>query len=128
MAITHPVAIRNQLADLVVDAIDGGTTNPTGKLVLKDGATVLAELNMFNPAFGAASGGTATANAITDDTSANASGTADNFEIQNRDGTVILTGNNITTTGGGGDLELNALFVAIGVNVSVTSLTYSAPA
>ena len=34
MAITHAPAIRNGLANLVVDAIDAGTASPTGDIQL----------------------------------------------------------------------------------------------
>lgn len=128
--------------DAIVDSIDTGTTNPQGKLVVYDGTppanvdaalsgnTVLAELDMSNPAFGAASddtpGAIATANSISDDTSANATGTASFFRILDRDDTPRVQGT-ITATAGGGDIEFNSTSISAGALVRITSLTITVP-
>lgn len=128
--------------DAVVDLVDAGSTNPEGRLLIYagsvpadadaalGGATLLATLNMSNPAFGnaadAAPGATATAAAISDDTSADATGTATFFRIQDRDGTAVIQGS-CGATGSGEDLELSTVSVEAGVIVSVTSLTYTQP-
>jgi len=125
MAVTHPTAVRSGIADFVVDQIDEGT--PPGTLVFQTSGDVeVATCTFGNPAFGAASSGTATANAITDDTSATG-GTIAKARLKNQAGTdkIICS---VTATGGGGDIELNSVSVSAGQTVSVTSLTYSAPA
>jgi len=81
-------AAKNAACDAIVDLVDAGSTNPEGKLVIKDGATTLVECEMSNPAFGAASSGTATAGAISDGTAV-ADGTADNYSVVDRDETEI---------------------------------------
>lgn len=126
MALTHTTTIRNQLADLVVDAIDGGTTDTTGDLVIM--ATADAEVATLSwtatPAFGAASSGTATMNAINDDTNATG-GTAIAFKFQNRDNTEIFRGSVGTS---GSDLNLSSTTIGASDTVSITSFTYSASA
>jgi len=67
MTINHSTAVRNAIADLVVDKLDEGTTNSTGRLKIytTGKTTLLATLDLSDPAFGIASSGTATANTIT---------------------------------------------------------------
>ena len=126
MALTHTTAVRNGLADYTVDAIDGGTIDTTGDLVIMTSGDVeVATLSWSaTPAFGAASSGTATMNAINDDTSATG-GTAALFKFQNRDNTEIFRG---TVGTSGADLNLSSLSVGAGDTVSITSFTYSASA
>jgi precorrin isomerase len=125
LAVTHPTAIRTALADYVVDQLDLNT--PPGKLVMQTGAAAtVSTLTFANPAFGAASAGTATANAIVADTNA-VGGTIAKAELRQGGGTVIVLCS-VTTTGGGGDIQLNSVVISAGQQVSLTSLTYSAPA
>ena len=125
MAVTHPVAIRTLLADTVVDQIDLNT--PPGKIVMQtSGGTTVATLTFSNPAFGAASSGVATASAITSDTSA-VGGTVAKAEFRQGGGTAIVLCS-VTATGGGGDITLSSVVVSAGQTVSITSLTYTAPA
>lgn len=126
MSVTHPVAIRNLLADLIVDLIDAAGTSGAGLLEFQTSGNVpVAILEFSDPAFGSASSGTATANAIASDTNA-IGGTIAKAVIQDGDGDTIFTCS-VTATGGGGDIELNSLVVSAAQTVSVSSLTYSAP-
>ena len=125
MAVTHPVATRNQIADLVVDQLDLNT--PPGKIVMQtSGGTAVATLTFANPAFGASASGTATANAIVADTNA-VGGTIAKAELRQGNATAIVLCS-VTATGGGGDIQLNSVVISAGQQVSLTSLTYSAPA
>jgi hypothetical protein len=90
VAITHATAIRNTIADAVVDAIDGGTGNGTLEFQTS-GDVEVATLTFSATAFGSASSGTATAAAITADSSA-AGGEIAKFVIKDGDGTQILAG------------------------------------
>jgi hypothetical protein len=125
----------SEAADAVVDRIDNGSG--PGTLVIfgsacpddadtADSGTTLAVLTFSDPAFGAASGGTATANAITADPSANASGTAMCFRAKDSDGNVVFQGA-ISTAGNGGELILSSTSVTAGQSVAITSLTYNQP-
>lgn len=126
MAVTHPVAFRNTVADLV-----DSTLSTTAKLVFRlagtaaSPGTAVATLSFGNPAFGAASSGTITANSITSDTNAtgNASAVA-TATLETGGGTVVVhcavaaSGSDINMTGG--------LTVGAGDTVSCSSLTYTA--
>jgi hypothetical protein len=125
VAVTHPTALRTALADWVVDQLDEGT--PPGTLVFQTSGDVeVATLTFGNPAFGAAVAGVATANAITAGASATG-GTIAKARLKNAAGTdkIICS---VTATGGGGDITLNSVVTSAGQQVSVTSLTYTAPA
>lgn len=125
MAVTHVTTIRNALADLVVDAIDAGSG--AGYLRFDtSGDSEVATCAFSDPAFGAASSGTATANAISSDTSATG-GTVAKGKFYDSNNTLILTCS-VTATGGGGDIEITSVAVGATDTVSVSSLTYSAPA
>lgn len=128
MAVTHNVAVRNGLANYVVDLIDTGTGSPNlGTLKFQTSASPAVEvatLTFANPAFGAASTGTATANAITSDTSATG-GTIAQWTVYDSDGTALFSGAASTS---GSDINLSSLSVGVGDTVSMSSLTYTAPA
>ena len=85
--------------------------------------TLLAELRWNATAFGAASNGVATANAITSDTSADATGTATWFRALKSDGTTVVFDGSVGTSGC--DLNLNSASISAGAAVSVTSFTYT---
>lgn len=130
MALTHVSTLRNQLADLVVDAIDVGSTDANGDLQIATSSafsTILATLQFANPAFGAASGGVATANAIAADTNAANSGSAANFRIRDRNNAEVLRGT-VSVPGGGGDIQLSSTGIVAGDTVSLSAMTYTAPA
>lgn len=128
MAVTHSTTMRNTLADAVDTAI-GASGNLCFRLTgtVSAPGTIVATLPLSATAFGAASGGTITANAITSDTNAtgNASAVAA-ATLQTSAGTVVVhcavaaSGSDINMTGG--------LTVGAGDTVSCSSLTYSAPA
>lgn len=82
---------------------------------------LLATLTLGNPAFGNAdASGVATANAITGDTSADATGTAAFFRLLTSGGASRFQGLVGTS---GCDLNLNSISIQIGAAVDVTSLT-----
>lgn len=123
MAVTHGAAIRNVVANAVVDAVDGGVGAGKFKL-LTAGDVVVATLTFSDPAFGAASGGAAAANAITADTNA-VGGTVAKFAVTDSADVVIFQGT-VTVTGGGGDIEMTSTTVAATETVSCSSFTYTA--
>ena len=126
MSLTHTTAIRNAIADAVVDAIDVGSTDANGDLeYMTSGDVEVATLAMSNPAFGDSAAGIATANAITKDSSATG-GTIAKFKLQNRDNTEVVRAS-VTATGGGGDIELSSVVITATDEVSTSSLTYTAP-
>lgn len=123
MAVTHPTTVRNGLADYVVDLIDAGAG--AGTLEFQTSGNVeVATLTFSDPAFGAATGGTATASAITSDTSATG-GTVAKFVVKDSNGNPVFYGAVGTS---GSDINLSSLAVGAGDTVSISSLTYTAPA
>jgi hypothetical protein len=125
MAVTHATAMRNAIADLVKTRIDAGAGN--GLLVFQTaGAVAVATLTFSKPSFGAASGGVITAAAITPDTGA-VGGTITQARFRDSTGAdqVVCS---VTNTGGGGDIQLSSTVISAGQTVSLSSLTYTAPA
>jgi hypothetical protein len=128
MAITLTTAARNAACDAIVDLIDAGTG--AGTIELKSAASTVAgtsevaTLTFSDPAFGAASSGTATASAITDDTSATG-GTAGFFTIFDSDANAVLQG---TVATSGADLNMSSVSIGAGDTVSISSLTITMPA
>lgn len=118
MSLTHETAVRNGLADYVVDQLN------SGNLVIMTTAEVaeVATLPLAATAFGAAASGTATAGAITSDTSATG-GTAATFKMETS-GNVRIFGGAVGTSGS--DLNLSSLVIGAGDTVSVSAFTYSA--
>lgn len=124
----------------IVDACDGGSgpatirfysgTVPTDCDTALSGNTLLAELTMSDPAFGNATddtpGAIAVANAITDDTTANATGTATFARILDSNG-VPLIQLTVSATGGGGEVEINSAAIQANATVKVTSLSIFMP-
>lgn len=126
MAVTHSTAARNAATDAVT-ALIGASGNLVFRLSGTVGApgTAVATLPLSTTAFGAASSGTATANAITSDTNAtgNASAVA-TATLQTSGGTVVI---HCAVAASGYDINLtNGLTVAAGDTVSCSSLTYTA--
>jgi hypothetical protein len=126
MAVTHPVAFRNTVADLV-----DSTLSTAAKLVFRltgtaaSPGTAVATLSFGNPAFGAAASGTITANAITSDTNAtgNASAVA-TATLETGGGTVVV---HCAVGSSGSDINMSGgLTVGAGDTVSCSSLTYTA--
>jgi hypothetical protein len=124
--LTHEVATRNAIADAVVDLLDVGSVNPTSRLRIytTGGITLLATVLMANPTFGAAVSGVAAGLSLPwSDDAAPGSGVAAEFDMIDRDETVILrgdvaiSGEEVSFT----DLEIAALDI-----VKINTATYTA--
>jgi hypothetical protein len=119
------IAGRNASIDAVNTLLNGGTLEiRTGAPAAVDSAptgTVLATLNINATAFGAATSGSATANAIVDVT-ATAAGTAAHYVAKDSGGNVERNG---TAGTSGTDMILNNTTFGIGDDVSVVSWTYA---
>lgn len=137
MALTPSIttAARNAAANAVTALVDAGSqpgrlriyggTMPADANTALSGNTLLADLAMTKPAFGAAAAGVATAAAITADSSADASGTPTFFRVGSWDGatfTPTFQGSCGTATA---DLILSTATIALGGVVSVSALTYT---
>ena len=123
-------------ADAVVDLLDAGAgaayveirtgTPPAGGPDAAATGTLLGTLTCNDPSFGAAvdatPGGQATANAITDDSSADASGDAGWFRGYDSDANAVIDGD-ITAAAGGGDMTVAAIAVVAGNVIAITGWT-----
>lgn len=87
------------------------------------GNTLLAEATFGATAFGAPSNAAMTANAITGDISADATGTATFFRWFKSDGTTPLTQGTVGTSGA--ELNLNSVSLIAGGTVNITSCVYT---
>lgn len=104
-------------------------TQPVGANTALSGNTLLSTLTFGSTAFGTptASGSdgsktvTATANSITSDTSAAATGTAAFFRCWETNGTTAILDGSVGTSGA--DLNLNTTSIVSGGTVAITSFT-----
>jgi hypothetical protein len=127
------VARRNSMLDAIRTALNSGFiriysgTRPTDSDTALSGNTLLAQCTFNATAFPASSGGVITANAITGDASADATGTATFARLMQSDGTTPFADISVSASGGGGELQLSTTSIVAAVAVSVTSLTITAP-
>lgn len=122
MAIAYVAALRNSRMDAITTAVGA-----SGLLRIYDGSrpatggtatTLLAQLTCNATFAPAASGGVLTLNAITQDSSADATGTATWFRITTSGGTAQIDGSVGTS---GSDLNLTTTSIVATQPVSVTS-------
>lgn len=125
MALAYTTTLRNSRLDAITTAVDGGAG--AGLLRIYDGSrpasggaatTLLATLTFSDPSFGAASSGALTASAITQDSSADATGTATWFRVVTSAGTFIIDG---SVGASGSDLNLTTTSIITGQPVSISS-------
>ncbi len=135
MTLTLSEATRNALVDVLGGRPDLGTG--AGILRIYGGArpagpgtatteTVLAEVTLADPAFGAPATGVKN---LTDPAAvtAAATGTATWFRILDSGGVAHFDGK-VTATGGGGDLTLSTTSLTSGLSVDITGGTITQPA
>ena len=120
MAMTLTMDARNALAEFFASCLDGGTM-----VFETSGDSEVATCTFGDPAFGSASNGVATANAITPDTDA-AGGIVDHVVLVAPD-TSELCELTATVTGGGGDVTMSNLTIGNGDTVEVTGGTITWP-
>ena len=131
MALTQNLtnAAASAAADAVTALLNTGYlriydgTQPANANTAVSTQVLLAELRFGATAFGAAANGVATANAITSDTDADATGTATWFRALKSDGTTAVYDGSVGTSGS--NINLNTTSIVIHAQVSVTSLTYT---
>ena len=122
----------NAQADTLSDLLDNGYlriydgTQPANANTAITTQVLLAELRFNATAAPAASGGVLTMNSITQDSSANNTGTATWFRALKSDGsTAVFDGSAGTASC---DLNLGSTSITSGASVAVTSMTYTVSA
>ena len=142
MPIRISTAARNAMVGQISTLADGGSG--AGRLRIYTGAqpagpgttatgTLLLDIALNDPSFGAASSGTITAGqspALSG--TASGTGTAGWFRVLDSTeaagtGLGVFDGN-VTVTGGGGDCQLSTTSLSTGLTVTVTSITVTQPA
>lgn len=130
MAVGLSTTIRNNMLNQIRDAIDGGAG--AGLLRIYDGSrpatggaatTLLAELTCSDPCAAAAASGVLTFSAITQDSSANATGTATWARFVDSTGTFCF---DCSVGTSGADINLNSVAISSGAIVQVTSAAITA--
>ncbi len=131
MASSLTAAQRNSALDAIRASYNSGKLRiysgsvPANADAALGGATQLVELTLGATAFGSASGGVLTANAITGGT-AGAAGTASFFRLLDSAGSTVLAQGAVGTSGA--ELILPTTTIASGVTVTCSSLTLTIPA
>jgi len=130
-ALAFPAAIRNGWLDDINAALNAGAG--AALIRIYDGTrpatggaatTLLAELTCSDPAAGAPAAGVLTFSAITQDASANATGTATWFRMVDSTAGFVMDGNVGTS---GSDLNLTTTSIVATQPVSISSATITAP-
>lgn len=126
MAVGFATSLRTNRATQILNAMDAGTTG--AKIRLYNGTrpatggtatTLLAEL-VCSTVSGTVTNGVFTLSAITQDSSADATGTATWFRIVDSDNNFVMDGS-VTATGGGGDITMSSVSIIAGVPVAAVS-------
>lgn len=131
MALKFDATTRNNMLDAITTRVGGSAvlriysgTRPANVAASITG-TQLAQLTCNATFAPSASGGVLTLNAITQDSSADATGTATHFRLFQSNGTTAIIDGDVGTSGS--DLNLNTTSIVSGAAVSVTSFTITAP-
>lgn len=130
MALAFATTLRNSMLDQIKTALDAGSG--AALIRIYDGTrpatggtatTLLAELTCTDPSAGSASAGVLTFSSITQDSSANATGTATWFRMVDSSATFVMDGNVGTS---GSDLNLTTTSIVATQPVSISSATITA--
>lgn len=122
MAVTYSNATKQARLEAVIAAIDAGAGPGTLEIGTTSMASVLATLTLADPC-GTASGGTLTFDFDPDitDSSADNSGTAAAARIKDSNGTVIISGLTVGTSGT--DIVLTSVSITAGQTVTLSTGT-----
>ena len=122
----------NAQADALSDLLDNGYlriydgSQPANANTAITSQVLLAELRFNATAAPAASGGVLTMNSITQDSSANNTGTATWFRALKSDGSTVVFDGSVGTSGS--DLNIGSTSITLGASVAVTSMTFTVSA
>lgn len=130
MALSYTTALRNARLDEITTAIGSSGllrfyngTPPSSVNDALSGNTLLATCPLSATAAGAASSGVLTFNAITSDTSADATGTCSFWRLLTSGATAVVQG---TAGTSGADINFDSVSFVAGGTVAVSSLTITA--
>jgi hypothetical protein len=133
MTIQLSTAVRNALLDAIETAIGASailkirTGGMPANAAAADTGSVLATLNLPADWMAAAGSGAKAKSGTWEDATADATGTAAHFRIYDSGGATCHLQGTVTATGGGGDLELDNVSIAVNQDVVITGFTLTAP-
>lgn len=133
LVINLATTVKNSMLTPLRDAIDAGSgpgtisfytgTIPADPATAVTSQVLLGTLTFSDPC-GTVSGGILTLSPVTSEDAALANGTAAWARIKDSDGTVVADGN-ITTTGGGGMIQMNTTNIVIDGPIGISAGTFS---
>jgi hypothetical protein len=131
MALQYGTTLRNNQLDQVESTV--GTAPklqlrsgaPPATCATADSGTMLCELTLPSDWMAAASGGTKAKSGTWSGTGA-AAGSMAHFRVKDSAGTTCHIQGTVTATGGGGDMTVDNVVVAIGQTVTVNTFTLTA--
>lgn len=128
-------AVRNAMGDAILAALNAGSgpallkvysgTQPAGPATAITDQVLLGTLTCSDPA-GSTSGGILTFDTITQDSAADATGTASWVRLCDSSGAGVMDGD-VTVTAGAGFYRLNTLSIVAGGPIQATSGTLTMP-
>ena len=127
MGLQFSVTVRNAKLDAIETAIGVSailkirTGAAPANCGTADSGTVLATLNLPSDYFSAAAAGVKSKLGTWEDTSADAAGTAAHWRLYASDGTTVHAQGTVTATGGGGDMTLDNVVLALAQQVTITA-------
>lgn len=119
MALTLTTKARNASADARVDLVDEGAGAGKVRIYTAAFATMLVEIAFDDPAFGAASSGSASAAGLPNSGTAAATGTAAVYRVMDSDNEEMWSG------AVGSDMTLDNTSIVSGQTVSITSWAHA---
>lgn len=87
--------------------------------------TELARMTLPADAMAAASSASKAKSGTWEDPTGNAAGSAGHFRLYKTDGTTCVMQGTVTATGGGGDMTLDNVSIAVGQQVTISTFTLS---
>lgn len=118
MPVVYSTTVKNSRLTVVRDAIDAGSAAGVLEIGTSGMGTVLATIPLADPC-GSVSAGVLTLSTPVSDTNADATGTAAEARIKDSDGTTIISGLTVGTTGA--NINLSSVGITAGDTVSITS-------
>ena len=133
MTLQLSVAVRNAMLDAIETAVGASAIlkmrsgSAPANCAAADSGDVIATLALPADWMGPAANGSKALLGTWQDTAADAAGTVGHFRIYAVDGTTCHFQGTVTATGGGGDLTLDNIVVAIDEPITITGFTLTAP-
>ena len=118
MAVVYSTTVKNSRLTVVRDAIDAGSAAGVLEIGTSGMGTVLATISLADPC-GSVSSGVLTFTMPQSDTNADATGTAAEARIKDSNGTVIISGLTVGTSGA--NINLSSVSITAGDTVTLNS-------